>query len=434
MHWMLALIATALPRLVVPGMEGHGVGEDLRAALTDALVADVRRQAPAYDVLGGNEVQSLLRLQAVKQQLGCHSSQEVSCLVELGGALGASRMVFGTLDRVGKSYFLDLKLIDVAHARVLRESTSTPASEDELLAAIERAARAILLGGAGGPLSAEASPPQVAPQIAHTSVPSPQAGSPSVASLSADGAKVFSGPDGLEVDLVWLKPRASNRVLVRVTGGTSPFEGKVLVHTFEDRGAQRLTTQWRGRAWTTVVGSARLGGQGLSWEVYVPGRRDGLQIIFDKQATASLRIDSLLADYVAQRDSGALAELARFDRLAEQRQQDQEYAALAAEAAQSCGLTVTGQIDWASVSDDVLKRFSVASYCGGPLAALRRGCAEEAGFKRRLLGPQVIRCRFGDGLALELTGGHLLFTTAVDAANQEDWARERLHTLLRPAN
>ena len=163
---LLPLMLVALPRLVVPSMEGHNVADDLRASMTDALVAAVRRQAQDYDVLGGNEVQALLHVQAQKQQLACHDSSNVGCLVEIGGALGADRMVFGTLDRVGKSFFLDVKLIDVAHARVLSESSAPVGSEDDLLAAILKATgelfsavpRAARLPASGAAASASASP------------------------------------------------------------------------------------------------------------------------------------------------------------------------------------------------------------------------------------------------------------------------------------
>ena len=90
---LLPLMLVALPRLVVPSMEGHNVADDLRASMTDALVAAVRRQAQDYDVLGGNEVQALLHVQAQKQQLACHDSSNVGCLVEIGDRLRSISMV-----------------------------------------------------------------------------------------------------------------------------------------------------------------------------------------------------------------------------------------------------------------------------------------------------------------------------------------------------
>ena len=66
-----------------------------------------------------------------KQKLGC---QEVSCLAEIGGALGAERMVTGTLGRLGETYLFAVQLIDVAHARVVRSGSATvSAKHDDLL-------------------------------------------------------------------------------------------------------------------------------------------------------------------------------------------------------------------------------------------------------------------------------------------------------------
>lgn len=81
----------------------------------------------------------------IKRQLsgGCN---EASCIAEIGGALGAKFMITGSFDRLGRSYVLTLKFIDIERVAVvntvaLREPTvvsianALPDNVDELLGA-----------------------------------------------------------------------------------------------------------------------------------------------------------------------------------------------------------------------------------------------------------------------------------------------------------
>jgi hypothetical protein len=96
-----ALLA-AQPRLAVMDVRaGVGISPELARGLGDALTHEVRRRNPDTDVLGATEIRAMLAVQAEKSKLGC---QEVSCLAEIGGALGADRIVPAGLNRFGGTY------------------------------------------------------------------------------------------------------------------------------------------------------------------------------------------------------------------------------------------------------------------------------------------------------------------------------------------
>ena len=75
---------------------------------TDALVGELRKH-PGVTVLSPSEVSTLLGFERQKQLLGC---SDTGCLSEIAGAMGADRLVSGTLGRVGKSLVVYLSSVD----------------------------------------------------------------------------------------------------------------------------------------------------------------------------------------------------------------------------------------------------------------------------------------------------------------------------------
>ena len=137
------LLASALlaaqPRLAVLDVRaGVGISPELARGLGDALTHEVRRRNPGVDVLGATEIRSMLEVQREKSKLGC---QDVSCLAEIGGALGADRIVTAGLNRFGDTYLFTVQLVDVRKARVVRDAQEKLSGRDqaELLSVVERA-------------------------------------------------------------------------------------------------------------------------------------------------------------------------------------------------------------------------------------------------------------------------------------------------------
>lgn len=96
-------------KLVVLQLEPRGGVEPQTVALfTDALVGELRR-GPGLTVMTAADVAAVLGHERQRQLLGC---SDASCLAELGGALGADRIVHGSVGRVGGSLVVNLTSLD----------------------------------------------------------------------------------------------------------------------------------------------------------------------------------------------------------------------------------------------------------------------------------------------------------------------------------
>jgi hypothetical protein len=117
-------------RLAVLEIRPLGVPPELAHTLT-GVVAEQAGKIPGFTAISQSEITSMLGLERQKQMLGCGDE---SCLAEIGGALGASRVLSGSLSKVGDAYLLQLELVDTTRAVVQgRESRSVPGAATELI-------------------------------------------------------------------------------------------------------------------------------------------------------------------------------------------------------------------------------------------------------------------------------------------------------------
>ena len=80
--------------------------------LTDALVGELRKR-PGLAVVSPGEIGTLIGFEREKQLLGCSDS---GCLSEIAGAMGADRLVSGSLGQLGASTVLSLTSLDARKA------------------------------------------------------------------------------------------------------------------------------------------------------------------------------------------------------------------------------------------------------------------------------------------------------------------------------
>jgi hypothetical protein len=130
-------------RLAVLEIRPLGVPADLAHTLT-GVVAEQAGKIPGFIAISQSEIGAMLGLERQKQMLGCGDE---SCLAEIGGALGASRVLSGSVSKVGESYVLQLELVDTARAVVQgRESRTVPGSPTELIATARDLTHRLLTG------------------------------------------------------------------------------------------------------------------------------------------------------------------------------------------------------------------------------------------------------------------------------------------------
>lgn len=138
--WLaLATLLTALPpagkSIAVLDFETAGVSPELASAAGLLVPEEVRKAAPTAQVVSGNDIRTMISNERQKALLGCGS--ESSCLAELAGALGSEELVSGKLGRIGTSYIVELRRVDMVRGRPIHSVARTVAREDQLIETIK---------------------------------------------------------------------------------------------------------------------------------------------------------------------------------------------------------------------------------------------------------------------------------------------------------
>lgn len=122
----LKALKLAVVRLTPRG----GIADQTAVLLTEALVAELRRQ-PGTTVLSDADIAAAIGLERQKQLLGC--TDDSACLTEIGGALGVDRLVHGSIGRVGESLVVTITSIDPGSSRAMASvSERLRGSSDEI--------------------------------------------------------------------------------------------------------------------------------------------------------------------------------------------------------------------------------------------------------------------------------------------------------------
>ncbi len=98
----------AMKVVALPLLPLGGVGKETAQLLSESLAGELRKR-PGVSVLTQSDVTALLGVEKTRQMLGCAES---GCMAEIGGALGADRVVHGSLGRVGESLVVNLSALD----------------------------------------------------------------------------------------------------------------------------------------------------------------------------------------------------------------------------------------------------------------------------------------------------------------------------------
>jgi len=106
--------ARTLTVVVLPLKALGEVTKEAAAMYTEALAGELRRR-PGTSVLADSDISALLGVEKRKQVLtGC---SDAGCLAEVGGALGADRVIHGTVGRLGGSLLVNIASLDARKAR-----------------------------------------------------------------------------------------------------------------------------------------------------------------------------------------------------------------------------------------------------------------------------------------------------------------------------
>jgi hypothetical protein len=135
----LALAAAPEPfKIATLQLEGSGVPAEMVETATILVPTEVRRARPDAQVMSADDVRSLLLHQKSKVVAGACGNE--SCMFDLGGALGADEIVAGRLGRLGDTWVLELRRVDVKKVRSLGSATRAVRSAEGLVQAVRSAA------------------------------------------------------------------------------------------------------------------------------------------------------------------------------------------------------------------------------------------------------------------------------------------------------
>jgi hypothetical protein len=156
LFYALALLAAGeapQEKIAVLDMQGiTGVEAGVAQLLTETLTGEVARASGAV-VLGRNEISSMLGFEKDKMLIGC--SDDLSCVAEIGGALGVDRLVRGTIGKIGDSNVLNVQIINIKKALVeKRVSRRTGGGPDKFLDLIPDAVNELFSVAAAAPTAA----------------------------------------------------------------------------------------------------------------------------------------------------------------------------------------------------------------------------------------------------------------------------------------
>jgi hypothetical protein len=184
----------AKPKLAVLDVSASGIEPSFVPLLTEVLTVEVDNLG-RYQVMSGSDVRALIGFEKQRDLLGC---TEASCLAEIGGALGVDAILVGNIGRLGATYVVNIKLIDIRKAATLgRVYESVQGEIDVLLATIRTSVHklfasvdsgAVPAPAAGGPPAAAAVKPGAAtePRPAVAAEPKPVTPAPELARRPAE--------------------------------------------------------------------------------------------------------------------------------------------------------------------------------------------------------------------------------------------------------
>lgn len=117
---LLTLVASAVAAApaqarkvaALPLAAGANVDAKTAAALSEALAGELAR-VPGTEVITQGQMKALLDLEAQKQLAGCSDD---SCMAQIGAALGVDELIGGSVAKVGESWLVGLRKVEVKSA------------------------------------------------------------------------------------------------------------------------------------------------------------------------------------------------------------------------------------------------------------------------------------------------------------------------------
>lgn len=116
--FMPTMAAGDRPLVAVTQLQARGVAESDAAVITENI-ADEFLKSGTVRVMERSQMDQILKEQGFQESGACDTSE---CAVEIGRLLGISQIVVGTVGKVGETYSLSVRMVDVGTGEVRASS------------------------------------------------------------------------------------------------------------------------------------------------------------------------------------------------------------------------------------------------------------------------------------------------------------------------
>lgn len=122
--------AASLPNVAVMPLQAKGVSANDADVITDGLIARLQQNG-AMRVMERSQMDQIMKEQGFANSGACEGGE---CAVQVGKFLSVDRIMVGSVGILGRTYTLNLRLVDVSTGEVLRSSLRSRAgSIDDVL-------------------------------------------------------------------------------------------------------------------------------------------------------------------------------------------------------------------------------------------------------------------------------------------------------------
>ena len=118
-----------LESVLVMNFKAEGIESSYAVNISNLITVTVE-DFNRFKVISMADVKEILEQQYIEKLLGCTNS---SCLVELGGAVGAKYLVYGSIGKLADNYLINLNLLKVAELKVVKRIQLVVEDEKRLL-------------------------------------------------------------------------------------------------------------------------------------------------------------------------------------------------------------------------------------------------------------------------------------------------------------
>lgn len=155
----LCAIANEPKSIAVSPLTANNVSEGEAASLTDALRSELIKSGQ-YQVLERSQMEEILKEQGFQQSGAC---DETNCAIEIGKLLAVQQIILGSIGKVGKTYTLNIRAVDVGSGKIVDDITENykgsiddilteiiPVAVQKLMGTYQKSRKGIIVGTAIG--------------------------------------------------------------------------------------------------------------------------------------------------------------------------------------------------------------------------------------------------------------------------------------------